>query len=74
MVWHSTAMPQPAWLARQAHAERASKKRDAGRIGSVFADACARRRKLFDELRAAVDAGDVIREQRVRAEIEGMAM
>lgn len=67
-------MAQPRWLQRQAHAERASKKRDAGRIGSVFADACAKRRKLFDELRAAVDAGDAVRERRVREEIDGLAM
>lgn len=67
-------MPQPAWLTRQQHAKRHSEKRDAGRIGSVFADALARRRKLFDELRAAVDAGDVIRERRVQAEIEALAL
>lgn len=66
--------PTPAWLARKQIAERASKKRDAGRIGAFCADACARRRKLFDELRAAVDAGDVVRERRIQEQIDAMSM
>lgn len=67
-------MTQPAWLVKKQHAERASKKRDAGRIGSVFADALARRRKLFDELHAAVDAGDVANAERLREEIDAAAL